>query len=118
MLELSLLKREILKKTLKCLITCFKSHSPKEEESGLKSRSSNFKAHQPVWSLYINNLAIGLFPTDFGFLILSYLRGLRAKAFKVFNLFFLYLVIWCYFDITHLALLQEIIANMTCYSPL
>lgn len=118
MLELSLLKRGILKKTLKCLITCLRSHSQKEEELSLKSRSSDFKAHQPVWSLYTNNLVIGLFPTDFGFLILSYLRGLRVEAFKVFNLFFLYLFIWCYSDITHLALLQEIIGNMTCYSPL
>lgn len=89
--------------------------SKRPEESGLESRSSDFKAHQLVWSLCINNLTIGLFPTDFGFLIISYFRGLREKAFKVFNLLFYYFF-WCSSDITHLALLQEIIGNRTCYS--
>lgn len=82
------IKEGKLQRTQKCLRTCLRSHSQKEEESGLKSRSSDFKAYRPIGSFYISNLNTGLFPTESDLLTISFFKGLREKAFKVFHLIF------------------------------
>lgn len=92
-------------KTHKCPITCLRC-------TVKKWKNQVWKPGLPISTpLYINNLNIVLFPTNFNFLIISCFKSLREKALKAFNLSLV--LLWHH---TICTAPGEITANMVCYN--